>query len=228
MVAAMPILRSSDHSQPIAAEPAQPGTSVPTSTIQHAAARPSDSGEWLWEQWTAESARNYSAFRLYVSLGTSRTLAMVARTVGLANSYVGAISRRWQWGQRVAAYDKHVAVAAAGAELAGRIDMSRRQIRLGTALQSKAYTSLSQLSPSTPLTAAEIALLAKTGTQIERLARGESTQNTAVRGGVTIEWAGDMPRWAPGQKREASVAAAPENFSEPGNSGTIDAEIVDD
>ena len=150
----------------------------------------------LWQRGPGESGRAYAMLWLYMSMGPRRTLAAVAASQGLSPGWLRKLSRKRSWPARTAAYDQWVLATEAAENRLARIDMSRRQAALGAAMQSRANEGLQGLDASS-MTAFEVAALAKTGTTIERLARGESTENRAVQGGIVIQWAGPRPKWAP-------------------------------
>lgn len=184
--------------------------------------------EALWEQWPQEPAHYYNAFSLYLSLGTAhvRTVPLTALALKVTEHWLRKVCARWQWVTRAAAYDEHVMAQAVEQSRLARIDMSRRQASLGVALQSRAKEGLAALDLRS-LDANAISNLALTGTKIERLARGESTENRAVQGGITIEWAGPRPKWAP----QPGGSSEEQNFSEPAKAPALtsgkDADIPD-
>lgn len=60
-----------------------------------------------------ESERNYRALKVYVALGSRRTLAAVAERTGLTASAVRNLSSRFNWGERVSRFEDQLEKAEA-------------------------------------------------------------------------------------------------------------------
>jgi hypothetical protein len=164
---------------------------------------------YAWERLPGESAKAYEAFQLYLDLGSERTYAQVARELG---QNVKNFRERWpkkhQWNHRAIAYDEHLSRLALAAAEEERKEMARRQVRLGTKLQAAAERGLDVLVEMENVAIApnEIVGLAKAGVTIERLARGESTENKAQHQALTINFEGGKPQWWPKEQAPAPAS----------------------
>ena len=65
-----------------------------------------------WERGTEEPPRAYALFEDYLSLGPGCTLRQLAETGVASVAYLKELSARWQWRERTAAYQAHVARSA--------------------------------------------------------------------------------------------------------------------
>ena len=68
-----------------------------------------------FDQQPRESQRAFAAFSLYLSLGPDRSLSAVGAKLGKGKRQMEKWSRRWSWGERVAAYGTHMAELERGA-----------------------------------------------------------------------------------------------------------------
>jgi len=62
-----------------------------------------------WHQQPHESAKAYEAFTVYRELGSSRSIKKACRKLGKNTTTVGRWSSTWRWGERVKAWDAHLA-----------------------------------------------------------------------------------------------------------------------
>ena len=72
-------------------------------------------GVLSFERQGRESQRAFAAFSLYLSLGPDRSLSVVGAKLGKGKRQMEKWSRRWSWGERVAAYGTHLAELERGA-----------------------------------------------------------------------------------------------------------------
>ncbi len=102
------------------------------------------------------------------------------------NEITASKKRKWsmlyQWSDRAADYDAEQHRLSLKAAERARIEMAERQILLGQNLQGTARLALRRLFDEQgnlrhDLTQREVARLADVGVKIERLARGEPTEN---------------------------------------------------
>jgi hypothetical protein len=63
-----------------------------------------------FEQQPRESNKAFAAFSLYLSLGPERTLVAVAQKLQKSGGLIARWSRKFDWGERVAAHGTHFAV----------------------------------------------------------------------------------------------------------------------
>jgi hypothetical protein len=62
-----------------------------------------------WERQPGESSRAYEAARLYFEMGPGRSLVAVGQKVGKSRGLIERWSARWNWRERAAGYDRHLA-----------------------------------------------------------------------------------------------------------------------
>ncbi len=152
-------------------------------------------GHQAWDRQPDESTLAYSYFTVYRDLGpVDRTEPAVAKIISRALSVVKSHKQRNNWKARAIAYDTWFELQLRDASEAARIEMAKRQAQIGMTMQERATEGLDMLD-MTESNANEIARLASEGTKIERLARGESTENILGKG-VILQWEGNKPPWA--------------------------------
>jgi hypothetical protein len=133
----------------------------------------------LWERQPGESPKAFHAFRLYRDLMEKRTLAKVAETLGCSSTNVERWARRWAWTQRTYEYDLAQESAWQQQASRDRIQMRRRQIQLGQALQSVAAYAVREWQQKIELKLplhmdpVEVAGLLKLGNELESRGHGE-------------------------------------------------------
>src|SRR5579871_841200 len=62
-----------------------------------------------WERWKGESLKAFSAFTLYLQLGSGRSVVAVAQECNESLSLLNRWSSRWRWSDRAQAYDRYEA-----------------------------------------------------------------------------------------------------------------------
>ena len=152
-------------------------------------------GHQAWDRQPGETTLSYSYFTVYRDLGpVERTEPAVAKIIHRATSVVKAHKQRNNWKARAIAYDTWFELQLREASEVARIEMAKRQAVLGMTLQERAAEGLDLLD-MTLSNPNEVARLAAEGVKIERLARGESTENILGKG-VILQWEGPRPQWA--------------------------------
>lgn len=155
-----------------------------------------------WDRLDGEGEKPYQAFILYRDMGLERTYQAVADE--LQKSYT--LIRRWkdkfEWEQRVLAYDNHLQKDALKEAKKQAKEMRERQAKVGMYLQKMALEGLKSLNPK-ELTAKDLRLLLKDGIEIERRSRTEEfveiqnntdafreNQNNSLEDIITWSWEG--------------------------------------
>lgn len=168
-------------------------------------AKPLEPAE-VWERQLDESDTAWEAFAIYRDQlrqpGDSRSLRKLAKTLHKSETLMGRWSRVHTWVERVTAWDneldrKRRAGALALAEVEGEAMVTQaRQLRQSVMLIAGAFLSKLKANPSalSTLPIADLAdLMIKAGkffpelVKVERLLRGESTENKAVAGRVQLD-----------------------------------------
>ncbi len=141
-----------------------------------------DSDRHPWERLKAggkfiESQKAFEAFTAYRDMGPARSLVKVGQTLAKTRQNLNQWSSRFQWVERCAEYDEHMDRIALLEQEDTRRAMARRHIEVATGMLEKAIQRLAALDPE-QISPAQIPIYIQTGVTIERLAAGESTENT--------------------------------------------------
>lgn len=139
-----------------------------------------------WEKQKGESRQAFEAFALYRDMGPSRSLRKVARQLSKSETLMKRWSSKWSWHKRAIAWDAELDEQVREAQEKARKEMSERHIKEAMLMQQKLVESLKNIDPS-ELTPNDIARWLDTAVKIERMARGEPTENVSqeVRGQVS-------------------------------------------
>ncbi len=172
---------------------------VPRPVQEHPWDRIPDDGEGRME-----SSKAFHAFTVYRDMGAVRSLAKTVRELGKPSGYKSLLekwSREWHWVDRVAAYDQHLDRQAQLETEEARKQMIVRQIEqamsrqnFGISLRGVAAGKINEwtrllkegklkLSTTELAKILDVAIrLEESGEKLERLCRGEPTENTEVSG----------------------------------------------
>lgn len=158
-----------------------------------------------WDRTPTESSAAYEAFCLFRDMGLERTVVAVGREIDVEKS-AHTWSAKFNWLARAMAYDDYLEAEKRKAFEAESRAMAVRQAKLGMKMQGVAEGGLDAIEVE-KLTPQDIARLADTGVKIERLARGDSTENSGQV--IAVRWEGPMPAWASGSALAGVSAATP-------------------
>ncbi|KAB0577243.1 hypothetical protein EI53_01269 [Fusobacterium naviforme] len=123
-----------------------------------------------WERQKGESEKAYEAFAAYRDLGEKRTIVAVAEKLQKSDSLIRRWKDRWNWKERVRAYDNDLEKEARAKAVKDRKDMTARHIGIAMQLQKKALEALQGLSVE-DMTPKDIKEYIKMATDLERLNR---------------------------------------------------------
>lgn len=126
-----------------------------------------------WERQKGESGQAYEAFSLYRDKGLQRTVTAVVNELGKSRSLIDRWKVKWDWENRVRAYDNDVEKKAKAEAEKGLRDMYARQTKISMQLQSKALEALNNLDIEA-MTPRDIKEYIKMATDLERLNRTSS------------------------------------------------------
>ena len=160
----------------------------------------------LWEQWPEENSDHYARFCMYRDMAYEnhpeedikrgyvyayklerRSMRAVAEKLGLANqSSIEKLSVKFCWRRRCEEYDAYLRDRVREAHESGMLKMAEDHALLGATMVRKAISAITKIQPDS-ITAAEAARLAEVGVKIERLSRGQSTENQSINGKVECE-----------------------------------------
>lgn len=154
--------------------------------------------EPYWGRQPREATNSWLAFRAYRDQGPERTLLGASKAMGMGVGTVTHIAKRWLWAKRVGSWDEELDRRIIQAKVRLVEEMAHKQAQLGLEMQEKAREALWAIRPYTEeykeedgrviviiksnIGAKEVAALAKIGSEIERLARGEPTEIIDIEG----------------------------------------------
>lgn len=150
----------------------------------------------LWERQPGETAGSFGYFAIYRDMrypkapdGTDitdgsvpfqkRSLRKLAAAVGVNFRNITRINEKYDWQKRVEAYDAHVDRTVREANEAAIVKMRTEHALLAQQMIRKATKRLLTI-PEDQISAAELVRMVDVAVKVERLSRGESTENQAV------------------------------------------------
>lgn len=123
-----------------------------------------------WERQKGESEKAYEAFAVYRDMCEKRTLVAVAEKLQKSDSLIRRWKDRWEWPERVRAYDNELEKEARAKAIKDRKDMTERHIGIAMQLQKKALQALTSLEAEA-MSPKDIKEFIKMATDLERLNR---------------------------------------------------------
>lgn len=123
-----------------------------------------------WERQKGESEKAFEAFAAYRDMGEKRTFTAVAEKLQKSVSLIRRWKDRWEWPERVRAYDNELEKAARAKAIKDRKDMTERHIKIAMQLQKKALEALTSLEVEA-MSPKDIKEYIKMATDLERLNR---------------------------------------------------------
>jgi hypothetical protein len=144
-------------------------------------------GSNLWDKLEGEPHGSWEAFKEYRNLPCGgRSVDKVAETLQKNVSGLRRWSKKWRWAERADAFDAHLESFEIDAIQFARLEASKRRINLADKLLSVAEAQLQRWLDDIDcgirldLSPYEVTRIIEIGYKIDRLERGESTDNTAV------------------------------------------------
>ena len=123
-----------------------------------------------WERQKGESSQAFEAFSLYLKMGEKRSLRSLAQRLGKSSALMNRWSSRWNWQERLRAYENDLRRQEIEADRKDRKAMRERQIKTAMLMQKKAVEALDKNKPE-ELTPRAILEYIKAGAELERLNR---------------------------------------------------------
>ena len=148
-----------------------------------------------WDRIPGETPREYQKFCAYRDMNSSdipirkRSLQRLAKELGLSLDHLKKLSAKNDWVSRAAAYDEYLDELAREQNEAEIIKMRKNHALLASQMITKAAKRLLTM-PEEEITAADLVRLVDVGVKIERLSRGESTENKQISGETTLKHTG--------------------------------------
>lgn len=148
-----------------------------------------------WERQKGESRQAFQAFAIYRDMGAARSTAKVAHQLGKSKALMDRWSAKWSWVARMAAWDAELDRKARESQEKARVEMAERHIKEAMLFQQKIVERLKTLEPD-DLSPSDIAKWFDIAVKVERLARGEPTENVKqeVQGQVTQRYENQLVR----------------------------------
>lgn len=151
-----------------------------TTTKRQATEMPED----IWERLPNENTEQYGKFCAYRDMAytdgrcvNKRSLRRLAKQLELqAARPLELLSVKFDWGTRCDAYDRYIEQRNRAEHESTILKMHQDHALLATQMIRKATKRLLTI-PEEELTAADLVRLADVGVKIERLSRGETTEN---------------------------------------------------
>lgn len=123
-----------------------------------------------WERQSGESGQAYEAFALYRDAGKGRTVSAVVKQLGKSRSLLDRWKARWNWEERVTAYDNDIERQAKEQVIKERKTMLDRHVKIAMQVQKKALQALDKLNVE-DMTPKDIKEYIRMATDLERLSR---------------------------------------------------------
>jgi hypothetical protein len=144
-------------------------------------------GSHLWDKLDGEPQLSFDAFKTFRELPAGkRTVRETAVIIAKNESGLRRWSKKWRWAERAEAMDVYLETLGMDVITMERIAASKRRIKLADNLLAIAEAQLNswlediQANVKLDLTPYEVARIIEIGYKIDRLERGESTDNMAV------------------------------------------------
>lgn len=142
----------------------------------------------MWEKQPGETARAFAAFQIYRDLGPSRTLVKVCEALDKPVHYrvqLGTWSTKYEWVKRSEEFDTYTDKLRLQAMEEEIKAMVKRQTHNAMLMQEKALEYL-RTRGFPKATLRDVVALMIEGAKLERLNRGEPTENTATKSKVEV------------------------------------------
>lgn len=164
-----------------------------------------------WDRIPGETPREYQKFCAYRDMNTAekpirtRSMAKLAKEISFSQDHLRKLSAKNDWVKRCAAYDAYLDELAREKNEAEIIDMRKNHALLASQMIKKAAKRLLTISEE-EITATDIVRLVDVGVKIERLSRGESTENKQISGEAKITHQGEVTVKNPGDMNLSSLS----------------------
>ncbi len=139
-----------------------------------------------WERQEGEGPQAFRAFAAYRDSGTGgakRSLTKTAQSLTksdgspYSDGTLKQWSRKWNWQERVAAWDDEMDRQTREELAKGITGMMKNHVGIAQAMLTKALKALQRI-PEDELTAQDITRMVDIASKLERLSRGEATERT--------------------------------------------------
>lgn len=151
----------------------------------------------FWERLPGETVGQYDKFCAYRDMkipgdpSSRRSIRALSGTIGSPKRYLDKLSSSLQWVARAEAYDIEMERKARAQNEAAILKMRKDHAELASQMIKKAAKRL-LLIPEEELSAADIVRMFDIGVKIERISRGEATENRQITGEITAAHSGTV------------------------------------
>lgn len=150
----------------------------------------------LWERMPGEKTDYYNKFVKYRDMDTGRaknkrSLRLLADELGCSRQSIERLSVKFNWVERVEAYDLYLEQELRHKREKEIIRMHDNHAKIASQIITKATKRLLTL-PEEEISAADVVRMFDIGVKIERLSRGEPTENKHLSGSTTITHDGSV------------------------------------
>lgn len=150
----------------------------------------------MWERIPGESVKHYEKFCKYRDMKhgvpfARRSIRKLAKDLGIRRQTLEALSVKFNWVARAEAYDLEIARQVKEQNEVDIMEMRKNHALLASQMLKKATKRLLTM-PEEEITAADIVRLVDVGVKIERLSRGESTENKKISGEAKVTHQGEV------------------------------------
>lgn len=147
----------------------------------------------LWERQGTESDRAFEAFAIYRDMGPGRSAVRVGEALSKSTRLIARWSTEWGWVERAGAWDDEADRNERERNLTERAIARQKMLEshaaLGKTITVISAGVLAQFGEKNPgaaaklgkMSAVDAAKLAQIGSQMERLARGETTERVELK-----------------------------------------------
>ena len=125
-----------------------------------------------WERMEGEGSKAFEAFRVYRDMGPERTITAVGRQLSKSRNLIDRWKDRWNWAERVRAYDNDLERAAHQEAVKSVREMRKRHIGMAAQIQHKGMLALQSLNPNS-MKPNELIAFIREATKLEREARND-------------------------------------------------------
>jgi hypothetical protein len=133
-----------------------------------------------WERQPGETKKSWEAFAIYRDMLSDRTLRKTAQQLNKNLTTIADWSKKFEWVSRVEKYDSYLDKETRKKREKEIVDMKDRHAKLATAMLAKAAKAL-QAIPDDEIKPQDVARMIEVGSKLERLSRGETTENVDVK-----------------------------------------------
>ncbi len=132
----------------------------------------------LWERQPGESSKAYAVYCVYRDLGPERSLEKAIQKLDKkrVKQTIWQWSSKYNWVARCQAYDDYIERRKREEKEKAILEMAERHAKLAMAFQQRIAQRIQQIEPS-ELSPSDLAKWLDVATKLERLSRGEPTEN---------------------------------------------------